>query len=111
MEEHLSPLEKLKTIAEWLAVPYDVHEYKGNADEFCVYEANEVSPELFADNHARHHVATVKLHYILPAGKGYWGILWNINDYMIALGFTDPIVVIETDNKKTVLKFTSEISI
>lgn len=106
-----NPLEKLKMIAEKLRVPYDIHEYNGDAKEFCVYEVNNIDPELFADNRAQSYTASARLHYIMPAGGGFFQKSDEIADLLMSAGFTAPRVLIEHQEKRTILQFTTEINL
>lgn len=104
-----NPLEKLKMIAEKLKVPYDIHEYNGTAKEFCVYEISGLDPELFADDKAQSYIASARLHYIMPAGEGFFQKSDEIADLLMNAGFTAPRVLIEHQEKRTILQFTTEI--
>ena len=106
-----NPLEKLKMIAEKLAVPYAIHEYNGTAKEFCVYEISDLDPELFADDRAQSYIASARLHYIMPAGGGFFQKSDEIADLLMSAGFTAPRVLIEHQEKRTILQFTTEINL
>lgn len=107
------PLEKLSNIAAQLGVPYGVHEYRGEEPEFCVYQVDSIDPDNFADNRAGARIAHARLSYIQPIDKSYDTVMWKIIDAMTAAGFTEPLVVVDmqTNLKRTVLTFSSEISI
>lgn len=106
-----NPLEKLKMIAEKLAVPYAIHEYNGTAKEFCVYEISDLDPELFADDRAQSYIASARLHYIMPAGEGFFQKSDEIAKLLMDSGFTAPRVLIEHQEKRTILQFTTEINL
>lgn len=106
-----NPLEKLKMIAEKLAVPYAIHEYNGTAKEFCVYEVSDLDPELFADDRAQSYIASARLHYIMPAGEGFFQKSDEIANLLMENGFTAPRVLIEHQEKRTILQFTTEINL
>ena len=106
-----NPLEKLKMIAEKLKVPYDIHEYNGTAKEFCVYEISGLDPELFADDKAQSYIASARLHYIMPAGEGFFQKSDEIAKLLMDSGFTAPRVLIEHQEKRTILQFTTEINL
>ena len=105
----MNVMEKLKTIAERLNIPYAVHEYVGEAKEFCVYEVQEYEPAAFADNRATAHIAHARLDYILPSNRSYSDLIWTISDLFTELGFTDPLISINHEEKYTELQFSSEI--
>ena len=106
-----NPLEKLKIIAEKLKVPYAIHQYDGDEKEFCVYEVNCFDPELFADNRAQSYTASAQLHYIMPAGVGFFQKSDEIAKLLMDSGFTAPRVLIEHQEKRTILQFTTEINL
>ena len=107
------PLEKLSNIAAQLGVPYGVHECRGAEPEFCVYQVDNIDPVNFADDRALDRIAHVRLSYIQPIDKSYDAVMWKIIDLMTAEGFTEPLVVVDmqTNTKRTIITFSTEISI
>lgn len=106
------PLEKLRQIAEELNVPYAINKYEGTADEFAVYGMTAVDGDSYADNRAQAHIARVEFDYIQPIQKSYTEILFRILFMIRDYGFTEPqVIVVNDSDKKTILRFITEIKL
>lgn len=91
--------------------PYEPEVYRGDAKRYFAYNYADDRGDLFSDDAPENNVASVQVHFVLPADEPFAKIKNQIRMALFRQGFTYPEVthIIDQDNNIRQIVFECEI--
>ncbi len=89
--------------------PYQPDIYEGKCEKYFVYNYADQRGALFADDEPESVIASVQVHFYLPAKENFLKMQSQIRKALLNQGFTFPEVTVLKEEKKRHLIFECEI--
>ena len=105
----MTEYEKIIEAVKGFGYPYAPDVYTGNKDRYFVYNYADEKGDLYADDSPGTVVASVQVHFFLPADENFIRIKNQIRDALFRQGFTFPAVTVLREGKKRHIVFECDI--
>lgn len=94
----MTTYEKIVEAIKPFHYPYAPDLYKGDKDRYFTYNYVEDRGEGFADDEPFYVVASVQVHFYMPADESFTSIKKKIRNALFKAGFTYPEITVLTEN-------------
>ncbi len=91
--------------------PYEPEVYQGKAERYFTYNYADDRGDLFSDDAPETTVASVQVHFVLPAGDPFAAIKKRIREALLRQGFTYPEVTNNVDAENNIRQLVFECEI
>lgn len=98
----MTAYEKIVQSIGDLGYPYEPEVYKGKADSYFTYNYADDRGALFADNEPQTNIASMQVHFYMPADKSFSDIKKKIRNALFQNGFTYPVITVLTEDEKKI---------
>lgn len=105
----MTEFEKIIAAVEGFGFPCEPDVYTGKAEKYFVYNYADERGHLFADDAPGGVVASMQIHFFLPAGEDFIKIKNQIRKALFCQGFTFPEVTVLKEDKKRHIIFECDI--
>ncbi len=91
--------------------PYEPEVYQGEAERYFTYNYAEDRGDLFSDDAPETTIASVQVHFVMPAGDPFAVIKNRIREALFRQGFTYPEVTNNVDDENNIRQLVFECEI
>lgn len=105
----MTEFEKIVNAIKDFGFPYEPDIYTGKAEKYFVYNYADERGDLFADDAPGTVIASVQVHFFMPAGEDFIKIKNKIRKSLFQHGFTFPEVTVIKEEKKRHIIFECDV--
>lgn len=105
----MTAFERIISAIEGFGYPYEPDVYTGSELRYFVYNYADERGYLYADNTPTGVIASVQVHFFLPAKEDFIEIKNQIREALFRKGFTFPDVTVLKEGKKRHIVFECDI--
>lgn len=105
----MTEFEKIIEAIKDFGFPYEPDVYSGDEEQYFVYNYADERGSLYADNMPESVIASVQIHFFLPAEENFIKLKNQIRRALLQQGFTFPEVTVLTEGRKRHIIFECDI--
>ena len=98
----MTAYEKIVQSITSFGYPYSPDVYEGESERYFTYNYADDRGALYADDVPQAVIASVQVHFYMPADENFSNIKKKIRNALFRNGFTFPVVTVLTEDEKKI---------